>query len=103
MICVLYAEYRNRIKNGVPKDDAVLFGGAKAIQKLIPEWPTHDISFTARELREVGFLSTLFAENELNNSALTKDAIIYMENRFQGNVSALLDAIGKLRSIVFPN
>lgn len=102
MLCTLYSEYKSRLARSVPKDDAVLFGGSEMLQELIPEWPTHDITATSRELAESGFLSAVFGDNSLEDCALTKDALVYMEGRFRGNVSALLDTIGKLRSIVFP-
>lgn len=103
MLCVLYKEYIDRIKAGVPKDDAIFFGGAEKLQDpLFPMWPTHDISATARELKESGYLSALFGDNSLIDSALTKNAVIYMENRFKKNASGLLHTISKLAAIVFP-
>ena len=103
MICTLYSEYKQRLKNGVPKDDAKYFGSAERIQDtLISEWSTYDISETARELCDSGLLSILNGDNLLCESALTTDAIIYMKNRFKNKASDLLDTIAKLRSIVIP-
>lgn len=103
MLCILYQEYMNRRKSEVPKDDAVMFGDAEHLQALLfPTWPTHDISSTARELSESSFLSVLFGDNELAGAALTKDAIIYMENRFKSGAKKLLSTISELRTIVFP-
>ena len=103
MLCVLYQEYLNRRKIEIPRDDAVMFGDAEHLQTLLfPTWPTHDISSTARELSESGFLSVLFGDNELADAALTKDAIIYMETRFKRGAKNLLSAISELRTIIFP-
>ena len=104
MLCAMYKEYMDRRNMDAPKDDAILFGDAEYLQSTIfPMWPTHDITAAARDLMAAGALSALFGNNELLECALTKDAIVYMESRFQRNVGKLLDAISKLRTIIFPN
>lgn len=103
MLYVMYQEYLGRRNQDIPKDDAMLFGGAEQLQSsLFPAWPTHDISAVARDLSASGFLSTLFGDNELLESSLTKDAIIFMETRFKRNLKNLLGAISELRPIIFP-
>lgn len=103
MLCTLYQEYLARRKRDIPKDDAAVFGGSEQLQEsLFSTWPTHDISSVARDLSSSGFLSTLFGDNELVESALTKNAIIYMENRFKQGAGNLLNAIAELRTIIFP-
>lgn len=102
LLCSMYGEYRARIKNRALKEDAKLFGGAEIIQQdIVPEWPVEDISETSRELSNVQFLDALYADDELTESMLTPAAIVYMENRFANNASALLDTLSKLRSIIF--
>ena len=104
MLCAMYREYLERRRMEVPRDDAGIFGGAELLQaELFPAWPTHDIDSVARELAASGFLSARFADNQLDSCALTQDAIVHMEHRFQGNLAKVLGAIAKLRPIVFPD
>lgn len=103
MICSMYDEYIRRIKNGSPKEDAKYFGGAEKIQEtILQEWSIYDISETACQLRTVGFLSIKNGDNILCESALTTDAIVYMENRFKDKANSVLDTLAKLRSIIKP-
>lgn len=100
MLCSLYAEYCRRLKNGVPKSDAAVFGSAVQIQdSVIPEWSTYDITSTAEELCDQGLLDAVFGDMELSESMLTPKAVVYMETRFGRKFDRLVSRIAELRKI----
>lgn len=102
LICLLYTAYKERLKEGLSKSDAKLFGGAEYIQSnLIPQYSIDDISETCRELAHVHFLNNFWADNQVYLCNITTDAIVYMENRFINGLTGVLDYIAKIKSVLF--
>ncbi len=61
LLCELYNAYRMRRKNGVPSDEAKLFGDSTTIQEeYIQQWPTDDIDEASRESSRKGMLKCLY-------------------------------------------
>ena len=101
LICVLYKEYLQRRKNGVPKSKAILFGDSSSVKtQLFPKWNTTDIDEACHELDDAGLLSCFFADGETGEISISNAGIIYMENRFSNNVSSIFSYLEKLRSIL---
>lgn len=101
LICVIYKEYLHRRKSGISKDEARCFGGFERIQaELMPEWFAEDVAETCRELSRTDLLDCLFADDNVSESALTDEGIIYMENRFKNGIASVLDYLERFRSIL---
>ncbi|MEG1752460.1 MAG: hypothetical protein RR234_00965, partial [Christensenella sp.] len=85
MICILFKKYLERRKNGISKADAICFDDGWQ-NELFPKENSTDIDETAKELIET-FKCRL---NIIGDFFLSKDAIIYMENRFPDGLCELL-------------
>lgn len=93
-ICQLYAEYLRRWKNGASKCDAAEFNSdVLAESGVFPTWSESDIDDALDELKDANFLKM----DIIGNFELTKNAIVYMENRFKGKVMDVIDIISKLK------
>lgn len=102
MLCVLYDAYIQRRKNGELAESAKAFGGSQEIQsEYISGWPTNDIDEATRELKRKGMLNALFADNELAESILSDDGIVYMEHQFENKADRITQRIATLRTIIF--
>ena len=102
MLCVLYDAYIQRRKNGELAESAKAFGGSQEIQsEYISGRPTNDIDEAARELKRKGMLNALFADNELAESILSDDGIVYMEHQFENKADRITQRIATLRTIIF--
>lgn len=92
ILCQIYTEYLDRIKNDIAKSDAINFDAPEELvndflQGTLPE----DVYDSVYELEDAGFVSTFIdASFTLNNSA-----IIYMENRFKKGLIEVTDFIAK--------
>ena len=101
LICLLYKQYLQKRKDGVPKADAKSFGSSQNIHKTIAsKWAYEDVDETCRELSRAGILKCFYAENVVYNSELSDIGIIYMENRFKDGLDNVLDYLGKIRAIL---
>ena len=101
LFCVLYKEYLERRKNGVPKVNARMFGGAEFIHaNLMNKWAFEDVDETCRELDRAGFLTCGYADNHCYIAYLSDTGIIHMENRFKDGFMEVLSYIEKLRSLL---
>jgi hypothetical protein len=101
LICLLYKQYRQRLKDDVPKVQAKMFGSSEDIQKTIaPKWTLEDVEETCRELSRSGLLECFYADDMVYQSWLTDTGIIYMENRFKDGLDSVLDYLGKIRNLL---
>lgn len=96
LICVLYKNYYQQRKDGVPKSEAKKFKSSYDIQmNLIPKWNPEDVDDTCRELDDKGLLYCFYAENIAWEVHLLDDGIIYMENRFNNDFAKLIEYMTK--------
>ena len=102
LICLLYKEYKRKLKEGVDKSKAKSMGSSKEIhESLIGKWSFENVEETCRELSRVDFLEVFYADGTFYTVDLTDDAIIYMENRFSNGLQGVLDRIEQLKNIIF--
>ena len=101
----IYKEYRNRIKRGVPKSDAVNFGNSRTIHRDLfhgRDFETVDSACT--ELRNAGLTNGLRADGYEYCVALSNKGIIYGENRAPTAVSTVvsrvLEVLQAIRSLL---
>jgi len=101
LICLLYKQYCQNLKDGVPKIQAKMFGSSEDIQKAItPQWTLENIDETCRELSRSGLLHCFYADDMVYQAWLTDTGIIYMENRFKDGLKSVLEYLNKIRSIL---
>lgn len=94
LLRTLHTTYRARMKAGMTKPNARDFQFDKMMEirdKL--GWNQDDLLDTERELRNAGFIKPYMH----GACRLEVPAIIYMENRWKGFVSELLDIVSKLK------
>lgn len=102
LLSVMYKEYLLRKKNGTPKLQAKIFGGAAYLQEtLAPKLSVEDVAETCRELGRAEFLSNNYADDTVSICQLTDKAIIHMENRFKNGLDEVLSYLEKIKSILF--
>jgi len=102
LFCVLYREYKDRRANGINKATAKFFGGSEDIyNSFFAEWNVEDIDETCRELDRCGFITCNYADDMAQDLFIEDKGIVYMENRFKNTTKELIDAISKLRSLLF--
>lgn len=96
LICVLYRNYLEKLKSGVPKSKAKLFGSSHTIhQQLCSDWLFEDVDETCRELSRAKLLNCFWADNIAFQVSLSDSAIIYMENRFKNGLLDVIDFLTK--------
>ena len=96
LICVLYRNYLEQIKSGIPKSKAKSFGSSRAIhQQLCPDWLFENVDETCRELSRAELLNCFWADNIAYQVSLSDSAIIYMENRFKNGLLDVIDFLTK--------
>jgi hypothetical protein len=101
LICLLYKQYCQNLKDGVPKAQAKMFGGSEDIQKTIaPKWTLEHVDETCRELSRSGLLECFYADDMVYQTWLTDTGIIYTENRFKDGLDNVLDYLGKIRNLI---
>ena len=94
-LCVMYREYLTRREHGVPKSEAGEF--EEGLWRAFPELKnsiSSDMDETVHELNDTG----LFKEDICGNASLTKDGVIYMENRFKNGIQELTAFISQFAS-----
>lgn len=95
LLCVLYKDYLEKRKSGVPRGEANYFSDSDYIQdKFLPNWTSDDVSDLCWEMHRAGVLRCTPGDNLANNVTLTPDAIARMENRFKDNVKEIAEFIG---------
>lgn len=94
MFCLIYEEYLNRRKSGIPKSAAIRFEHPVALQsEFLQGIHEDDIYCAIRELDQKNFV-----KKYINASfELSDDGIIYMENRFKSGLKEVLEYIAMLK------
>lgn len=101
VLCALYDEYRRRRKNGVPPDEARLFGSPENIQEnYIKDCTTDEIDAAAKELHDRGFANCCIGDERCVFLVLETDGIIFMERRFGDKLGQLAEHISSLRKLL---
>ena len=101
LICALYKSYCEKRKLGQSRADAKWTGSAEKIRnEVVPRWILADVEDTCWELKRAGLLNSLDADNTVYDSALTDEAIIYMEGRFKSGVTEFLGYLEQIKSIL---
>lgn len=101
LICILYKEYLQRRKDGLPKRNAMNFGSSPDIhEKFMPKWLFEDVDDTCRELSRAGLLNCVFADNITFRVSLTENAVIYMENRFKDGFTSVINHLKELMTLI---
>lgn len=93
LVCCIYKEYLSRRKSGISKDDASLFeNDISTISDRISSWSKEDIYDTLSELEETVFIK-IYIDGSFK---ITKELVIYMENRFKNGLNEVMDFISNL-------
>lgn len=102
LLCVLYNEYLNRQADGKSKTESVIFGSSSSVfNSFFAEWNVEDIDESLRELHNLEYVNCLFADNTVSCFELTSSGIAFMEQRFSRKLEKILDAIVKMKDILF--
>lgn len=97
LLCILYKNYLEKRKAGVPKSTAKSFGSSHDIhESLCPNWIFEDVDDTCRELSRSGMLNCFWADNIAYHVNLSDFAISYMDNRFKNNLKDVLNFLTNL-------
>lgn len=75
----MYSEYKNRRKNKLDKQKAILFGSCEDVSQLFTELSLEDVDDCLRELEANGFIDALYGEHHIVHCSLTYEAIEHME------------------------
>lgn len=103
LLCVLYSQYKNRLKQGFTKIESRTFKNLSEIQNYLNcKWVCEDTLEICCELRRTNMIHCMFYDNAIFNVQLTDNAIIYMENRLSDKTFNLLQHISELKSLMFP-
>ena len=96
VLCTLYREYLNRLKNGLPKDEASSFRPSEEIQEeLFSDTPLHDLDDSLDELKTAGFIKV----NILGAFSLQRSAIIDLEGRFKKGLTEVIEFLLKFHKL----
>lgn len=86
--CLIYAEYKKRIKNGVSRSEARLFDGME-IENIIDQ-PEDEIMESVNELKDV-FGVKIYVDGSFE---LSKEFISYMESKNTNEIKSMLENLG---------
>lgn len=101
LICALYNEYLEKREAGQSKETAKHVGSSKGVhQRIMSEWSFPDVNETCRELSRANMLNCLFGDDVVDDSYLTDSAIVYLENRFKGKASSVLEVMAKIKAAI---
>lgn len=90
LLILLYDHYSTRVRYGTPMDEARIFGGSSlVVSRLSLSDSPANVSSLSRELSENGFISALFADDDLVESSLTSAGIAFCESRYDDLVKLL--------------
>ena len=71
LVCLLYKEYCQKRKDGIPKFEAKMFNGSDEIQKTItPKWTFEDTDETCSELSRANLLDCFYGDNVVQHCSL---------------------------------
>ena len=84
LACIMYKDYLDWRRAGMPKADAKEFGSSKSIHRqLLPSALFEDVDESCRELDRADYVSIQYDFDVVQGVALSDIAIIYMGNRFR--------------------
>ena len=96
LICTLYKNFLEEVKNGSSKSKARWLGSSDEIQEnLLTNWSKEDVATACWELHSKGLLVCSAGDDIAYSTYLTDEGIIYMENRFSNKVEKVVDYISK--------
>lgn len=94
LLCVLYKDYLEKIKQGHSKSDSSYFGNSDEIStKYFPDSHPEDISNSCWELYRSKYLSCLAGDDIAYEVVITSTGIALMENRFKNNIKEITNFI----------
>lgn len=98
LLCILYREYKDRIKKGDTIQKATRFETIDEILSLTNDkWVEDDVFTICRSLRKAGCITYLAYDNTAYGIQLTDKAVIYMENRIANKAFDFLKHLSELR------
>ena len=98
LICTLYKNFLEKVKNGSSKSEARWCGSSDEIQEiLLSKWSKDDVATACWELHSKGLLECSPGDDIAYTTYLTDNGIIYMENRFSNKINKVLDYISKIK------
>lgn len=98
LICTLYKNFLEKVKNGSSKSEARWLGSSDEIQEnLLTSWSKDDVATACWELHSKGLLECTPGDDIAYTTYLTEDGIIYMENRKLNTINKIIDYISKLK------
>lgn len=101
LICVLYSEYKKRIKNDIPKPKAKIFKNISEIQSLSKvKWSNEDTFEICCQLIRAELLNAMNYDNTFYDIKLTDKALMYMENRLSDKAFNIVEHILKLKDFL---
>lgn len=97
-LCVLYKEYLQRRKSGIPRRGCKYFS-SEELKNLFPNDSFDDLMDYATELKKAfGVFIDI-----VGGLSLSDQAVIFMENRFPNGIASVLDWIAKITNVLpFP-
>lgn len=101
VLCVLYAAYLTKRKNGEEEIDACSFGGAEELQEEYFQTTTPMDLFTyVSELDKAEYVKCWRSNNLFHRCELRTAGIVYMEGRFGRKFDKVAERIATLRTII---
>jgi len=98
LICTLYKNYLEQVKNGSSKSKARQFGSSDELQEtLFPTWSKDDVATSCWELHSKGFLDCQPGDDIANYVYITEEGIIYMQNHKLNTIKEIADFIDKIK------
>lgn len=106
LLSSMYAEYLNRRKEEISKEEARNFQGIDSIKKdIMPEWSETDILDTCFELKRRGYINGIAGNDTLFLVSLTTEAIAALEIEFKEptlkeRIESVLDFAAKIKAVI---
>lgn len=104
VICMIYYNYLEKLRNGVEADNAILNYPSDLVQEsLVPDLSLSEVDFAMGELGDKGLLSCDCRDDlAAYTASLTSQGVLYMENRFGKSGIKILDFVSKTLGIILP-
>lgn len=103
LLCIFYKDYLSKVKSGLSKSSSSCFGNSDEITaKYLPDWHPEDTADICWELHKAGYAVCSRGDDIANDVTLTREAIVYMENRFKNGINDVTDFISKFFPLIPP-
>lgn len=90
LLCVLYANYKDRHKS-MPNFDARMCGDIDEVQQLVnSQFAVEDMLDYCWELRDNGLLTLIEGDGVFVQSQLTTEAVAFMQNRTKNEIKKIV-------------